>query len=110
MDSIVVNDFDTAFTCTETLRRLKLGRIKIIPLQGLANIRSVENPTIRESDGSASNFINYAEEFEPAVVYVFGDTLIARHEKAALSASRKGYRAVTTGGDLYEAGGGIECG
>jgi len=110
LDSIVVHDFDTAFTCTETLRRLKLGRIKIIPLQGLANIRSVENPTIRESDGSASNYISYAEEFEPAVVYVFGDTLIARHEKAALSASRKGYRAVTTGGDLYEAGGGIECG
>lgn len=110
LDSIVVQDFDTAFTCTETLRRLKLGRIKIIPLQGLANVRSVGTPKIRELDGSASNFIGYTKEFEPAVAYVFGDTLIARHEKAALSACRKGYRAVTTDGDLYEAGGGIECG
>ena len=110
LDSIVVQDFDTAFTCTETLRRLKLGRIKIIPLQGLANVRSVETPKIRELEGSASNFVGYAKEFEPAVTYVFGDTLIATHEKAALSACREGYRAVTTNGDLYEFGGGIECG
>ncbi|UCE96639.1 MAG: AAA family ATPase, partial [Candidatus Bathyarchaeota archaeon] len=34
LDAIVVRDFDTAFTCTETLRRLKLGRIKIIPVKG----------------------------------------------------------------------------
>ncbi|MFX0116862.1 MAG: hypothetical protein ACFFB3_20105, partial [Candidatus Hodarchaeota archaeon] len=25
LDSIVVQNFDTAFTCTETLKRLKLG-------------------------------------------------------------------------------------
>jgi len=110
LDSIVVQDFDTAFTCTETLRRLKLGRIKIIPLQGLANMKSIETSKVEELGGSASDFIRYTKEFEPAVVYVFGDTLIARHEKAALSACREGYRAVTTNGDLYEAGGGIECG
>jgi len=110
LDSIVVQDFDTAFTCTETLKRLKLGRIKIIPLQGLANMKSVEAPKVEELGGSASNFIRYTKEFEPAVVYVFGDTLIAGHEKAALSACREGYRAVTVNGDLYEAGGGIECG
>ena len=32
LDAFVVKDIDTAFTCTETLRRMKLGRIKIIPL------------------------------------------------------------------------------
>jgi chromosome segregation ATPase len=31
LDALVVKDFDSAFTCTETLRRMKLGRIKIIP-------------------------------------------------------------------------------
>ena len=33
LDALVVKDIDIAFTCTETLRRMKLGRIKIIPLQ-----------------------------------------------------------------------------
>ncbi len=34
LDALVVKDIDVAFTCTETLRRMKLGRVKIIPLQG----------------------------------------------------------------------------
>ena len=111
LDSIVVEDFDTAFTCTETLRRLKLGRIKIIPLQGVSNIKPVAaSPKIEEVGGVASAFVKYSEKYAPAVTFVFGDTFIARHDKAALAASREGYRAVTVNGDLYEPGGGIECG
>jgi chromosome segregation protein len=111
LDSIVVEDFDTAFTCTETLRRLKLGRIKIIPLQGLSNIKSVvAAPKIEEVGGAASAFVKYSERYSPAVTFVFGDTFITRHDKAALAASREGYRAATVNGDLYEPGGAIECG
>jgi len=110
LDSIVVQDFDTAFTCTETLRRLKLGRIKIIPLQGLPNIQPVTTPKIEEVGSIASAYVKYSERYGPAVVFVFGDTFIARHDKAAIAASREGYRAVTVNGDLYEPGGGIECG
>ncbi len=40
LDALVVKDIDIAFTCMETLRRMKLGRIKIIPLQGAINIKS----------------------------------------------------------------------
>ena len=112
LDSIVVQDFDAAFTCTETLRRLKLGRVKIIPLQGLPNnIKPVKaTPKIEEVGGAASAYVKYSEKYAPAVTFVFGDTFIARHDKAALAASRDGYRAVTVNGDLYEPGGGIECG
>jgi len=111
LDSIVVQDFDTAFTCTETLRRLKLGRIKIIPLQGLSNIKPITTtPKIEEVSGAASAFVKYSEQYARAVTFVFGDTFIARHDKAAFAASRDGYRAVTVNGDLYEPGGGIECG
>jgi len=111
LDSIVVRDFDTAFTCTETLRRLKLGRIKIIPLQRLSSIKPITaTPKIEEVGGAASAYVKYSEQYAPAVTFVFGDTFIARHDKAALAASREGYRAVTVNGDLYEPGGGIECG
>lgn len=111
LDSIVVEDFDTAFTCTETLRRLKLGRIKIIPLQSVSNTKHVTtSPKIEEVGGVTSAYVKYSEKYAPAVTFVFGDTFIARHDKAALTASREGYRAVTVNGDLYEPGGGIECG
>ena len=110
LDSIVVQDFDAAFTCTETLKRLKLGRIKIIPLEGLSAIKPVGSPKIDGITGAASTLVKYAKRYELAVIFVFGDTLVASDDKAALAASRGGYRAVTFGGDLYEAGGGMESG
>jgi chromosome segregation protein len=110
LDSIVVRDFNAAFVCAETLRNLKLGRIKIIPLQESSALKPASPPKIEGISGTASAFVKCAKEYEPAVTFVFGDTLTARDEKAALLASRKGYRAVTINGDLFEAGGGIESG
>lgn len=110
LDSIVVKDLETAYTCSETLRRLKLGRIKIIPLRELIDIKHIRQPRINGVGGSASQLVRYSKQYEPAVTFVFGDTLIAKDEKAALTACKEGYRTVTVNGDLYEAGGAIECG
>ncbi len=109
LNSIVVQDFDTAFACAETLKRLKLGRVKIIPLKELP-VKSVNPAKIRGVRGVASGFVKCGKRYEPAVVFVFGDTLIAGNNEAAFAASRDGYRAVTVNGDLYETGGGIESG
>jgi len=110
LDSIVVQDFNVAFTCTETLRRLKLGRIKIIPLRELLNMKPVRHPKIDGVSGAASELVRYSKRFEPAVTFVFGDTLIAKDDKAAFKACRGGYRTVTTNCDLYEAGGALQSG
>ncbi|KPV64294.1 MAG: Chromosome partition protein Smc [Candidatus Bathyarchaeota archaeon BA2] len=110
LDAVVVENFDTAFTCTETLKRLKLGRIKMIPLEELSTIKSINPPTIKGTRGPASAFVKCAKRHEPAVIFVFGDTLVTANEKTALAASRSGHRGVTVNGDLFEAGGGIESG
>jgi chromosome segregation protein len=110
LNSLVVRDVEVAFTCTETLKRLKLGRIKIIPLRELLSVKSIRSPRIEGVGGAASKFIRYQKKFEPAVTFVFGDTLIAKDDKAALLASRQGYRVVTVDGDLYEPGGALESG
>lgn len=109
LDALVVQDIDSAFTCAETLRRLKLGRIKIIPVKGLTR-KTLNAPQTRESEGLATAFVKCSREHEPAVEFVFGDTLITGNDKAALDVSRKGYRSVTVNGDVYEAGGGLESG
>jgi len=109
LDALVVKDFDAAFTCTETLKRLKLGRIKIIPVKGLAK-KALNHPGMRNVEGLATAFVKCAREYEPAVDFVFGDTLVTRNDKAALTISKKGYRSVTVDGDIYEAGGGLESG
>jgi len=110
LDSIIVEDSNAAFACAETLRRLKLGRIKIIPLRELLNLKSVHQPKIDGVSGAASTLVRYSKRFEPAVTFVFGDTIVAKDDKAAFKACREGYRTVTVNGDLYEAGGAIHSG
>ena len=109
LDALVVKDVDSAFMCTETLRRMKLGRIKIIPLQGTSNPRSLKMPA-REGVSGASVFIKYERNHESAVNYIFGDTLVVSDDKIAFALSSEGYRVVTVNGDLYEAGGAFESG
>jgi chromosome segregation protein len=110
LDALVVKDVDSAFMCTETLRRMKLGRIKIIPLQGASNPKSLKMPEKEGVNGAASVFVKYDRTHEPAVNYVFGDTLIVSDDKTAFALSNEGYRAVTVNGDLYDAGGAFESG
>jgi chromosome segregation protein len=110
LDALVVKDFDSAFTCTETLRKMKLGRVKIILTEGVLNPKSLEIPEKRGVDGAASFFVKCAKRYEPAVHFVFGDTLVVSNDKTALVISNEGYRAVTVNGDLYEAGGALESG
>ncbi len=109
LDAIVVKDFDAAFTCTETLRKMKLGRVKIIPLEGTST-KSSKIPDKEGVDGIAPGFMKYEKHFEPAVHFVFGDTLIVSADKVAFTLSNEGFRAVTINGDLYETGGAFESG
>ncbi len=110
LDSVVVRDFDAAFACTETLKRMKLGRAKIIPIRELSDVRSVRPPKAGGVRKVASALVKCAKQHTPAVAFVFGDTVITEDDKTAFTISRGGYRAVTTDGDLYEAGGGLESG
>jgi len=110
LDAMVVQNFDAAFMCAETLKRMKLGRIKIIPLEEMSTISSISIPAIRGINGTASNFVRCSKKFDPAVRFVFGDTLVTKDDKTAFAASRNGHRTVTINGDLYEAQGGFESG
>jgi chromosome segregation protein len=110
LDALVVKDFDSAFTCTETLRRMKLGRIKVIPLEGAATGKPMKIPEKEGISGAAKFFVKYEKNYEPAIHFVFGDTLIVSDDKMAFTLSGQGYRAVTVNGDLYEVGGASESG
>jgi chromosome segregation protein len=110
LNALVVKDIDAAFMCTQTLKKMKLGRIKIIPLQGAANLNSPKVPRRQGVSGVASDFVKCAQTYEPAVNYVFGDTLVMSNDKTAFALSSEGYRTVTVNGNLYEAGGGFESG
>ncbi|MCD6465868.1 chromosome segregation protein SMC, partial [Candidatus Bathyarchaeota archaeon] len=110
LDALVVEDLHAAFTCVETLKKMKLGRIKIIPLNSLSSVNSINVPKVNGILGKASSFVKCEKRYERAVDFVFGDTLLALTDDDALTASKDGFRVVTVDGDLYEAGGGVESG
>ncbi|HYB92713.1 MAG TPA: chromosome segregation protein SMC, partial [archaeon] len=110
LQSIVVADVSTALRCVESLKRTKLGRIKLIPLREVSSTRTVRPPKIDGVIDTAASIIRCDPEVKPAVNFVFGDTVITEGDKSAFEAMKKGYRACTLEGDLYEPGGGMESG
>ncbi len=104
LDALVVKDVEAAFMCAETLRRMKLGRIKIIPLQGAISRKTKPAPIREGVVGQLSGFIKYDKKFDFAVDYVFGDTIVVSNDKTGFALSNNGYRSVTVSGDLYESG------
>jgi len=110
-ESIIVRDIATAFTCVEQLKKHKLSRIKIIPLDLVANTQPInEIPDIEGVLGRVIDCIKYDAEVGPAANYVLGDTILAESQRAAYNSALEGFRSVVLNGDLYEAGGILEGG
>ena len=110
LKAIVVKDLETAVSCIEVLKRTKIGRAKLIPLKGLATPQKRNRPNLQDIIGPIGEQVEYEPQFQPAVDYVFGDTVLARNQKSAFLASLQGVRAVAPSGDLFEPGGGMESG
>jgi len=110
-ESIIVRDIATAFTCVEQLKKHKLSRIKIIPLDLVANTQPIkEIPDIEGVLGRVIDCIKYDALVGPAANYVLGDTILAESQRAAYNSALEGFRSVVLNGDLYEAGGVLEGG
>ncbi len=110
MRAIVVKDLEVAARCIESLKRTRLGRIKLIPLKNLGASSTLELPRTKGVLGLASSFVKTNERFSAVAQYLLGDTLIVESEDVALRLSKQGFRCVTITGDVFEAGGGLESG
>jgi len=111
MKALVVKNLEVAIKCIESLKRTKLGRVKMVPLDDLElpddELNADQAPGII---GPLSKVIRSDRSIAPAVQFVFGDTILATTQRAAFLTAAKGQRCVVTSGDLYEPGGGLESG
>jgi chromosome segregation protein len=111
LDSLVVKDMATAIACMEYLKRFKLGKLKIIPIEEIIPPSTQPaTPIMRGVLGKVKDHIKFDETLEQVVRYVFGDTMITDSPKTAYLTSIKGYRAVTMTGDLCEPSGFLRSG
>lgn len=110
LQSIVVANLETALKCIESLKRTKLGRIKLIPLREISSTKTIKPPSISGAIDTAVSLIKCDPMVKPAVNFIFGDTIVVKDAESALEGIKRGYRVVTVDGDLYEPGGGMESG
>ena len=110
LKAIIVEDVNTVLKCVESLRKMRIGMIKLIPLKAVKEITSISPPKIEGVINSASNLINCNKKYKAAINFIFGDTIVTSKEQYAFIISRAGYRTVDLKGNLYETGGGIISG
>lgn len=110
LQALIVDDIDVVRICAETLKRAKIGRVKLLPLSNLKNVKSIKNPGLPGILGPATSFVACSARYQPAVNFVLGDTLIASDEKSALTASERGFRVVTVEGEVFQPGLRLEVG
>jgi len=111
LDSLVVKDIAAAVDCIETLKRQRLSRIKIIPLDIVTGSQPAnESPKVEGVISRAVDCVECDPSLEATVNFVLGDTVVTENQRGAYLASLEGFRAVVLTGDLYEPGGALEGG
>ncbi|MGC8993616.1 MAG: chromosome segregation SMC family protein [Candidatus Aenigmatarchaeota archaeon] len=109
---IVVENEDVAINCINFLKREKIGRATFLPLNKIKPQEFKEKDLLDKDGviGLASKLISYDRKFEPAIEFVFGNTLIVDSLQTAKEIGIGKVRMVTLDGDLVERSGAITGG
>lgn len=104
LKAAVVKDLRSMLGLIEVAKRLKIGKLRIIPLAEVSESRRAPPPRVDGSLGSLAEFIAADEQLTGLVNFIFGDTVLAASARASYMVASQGFRAVTLSGDLFEAG------
>ncbi len=102
LKAIVVNDFATLLGLVEFAQQKKLPKIRIIPLDAIPNSR-ITVPQEQGVVGVLSDYIKCENRQNALKNFIFGNILLVDSKESAYNLSEKGYRAVTTDGQFFEA-------
>jgi chromosome segregation protein len=103
--SMIVDDMNGLLQLAGLSKRLRSSRIRILPVSELRSAPAIRVPYGEGVLGRLSDFVDCDRAVEPAVEFVFGNTILCATAKAGYPMSRRGLRCVTLQGDLFEAGG-----
>lgn len=101
-DALVVADVRAMLRAAEAAKRLKVKKIKFVPLSEVTEVEAVKPPSQEGILGSLADYVDCDSGFRGLVDLVFGDTVLAESAKYAYLASQRGLRAVTLQGYLFE--------
>ncbi|HYB03232.1 MAG TPA: hypothetical protein VED17_02135, partial [Nitrososphaerales archaeon] len=102
LNAVVVRDLPALLRVTEIVRKLRIGRLTAIPLREVGKIRAQEKPQLPGLVAYVSHVVEADPELLAIVEFVFGDSVIVDSSKSAFAVARRGFRAVTLQGDIFE--------
>lgn len=113
LNSIVVDNDETAEKCLEILKRDKAGRLTFLPLNKMAQGRPRGKAIMVRGNpdciGYFSELVKVPQGMESIIWYIFQDTLLMKDVRSARM-NMGGVRLVTMEGDIFETSGAITGG
>ncbi len=113
INSIVVDNDETAVNCINYLKKQKLGLATFLPLNKLKKVDSSSVKKFLDFQGViglASDLIVSDKKFEKVFSYIFGDTIVVKDLNVARRIGVGNARMVTLDGDLTEKSGAMHGG
>ncbi len=101
-DALIVTDVRAMIKAAEAAKRLRVKKIKLIPLSEVDEVEGVKPPLQAGLLGALADYVDCDSEFRGLVNLIIGDTVLAESSKEAYLASQQGLRAVTLQGYLFE--------
>ncbi len=101
LKALLMNDLRSLLKVAEVVRRLKLGRIILVPVSEVRNSMAASPPRVEGVLGPLADFVSAPKKLAGVVNFIFGDTILVNSPKAAYEVASSGLRSVTTSGDLF---------
>jgi chromosome segregation protein len=102
---VVTRTEDDAARLVELLKKSKTGRASFLPLDALKQGSSPGYPKQKGVIGLAKDLISFDKQYDPAIDFVFGRTLVVENLHIARSLKHTEMRRVTLEGDIVEPAG-----
>ena len=102
--AIVVKDFATLLGIAEVAKDKKLPKLKIIPLDAIPKFKLTlpKEPGVL---GILSDHIKSDSAYSALKTFLFGNIVLTETRESAYNVSQSGFKAVTIGGEFFEAKG-----
>jgi chromosome segregation protein len=101
-DALVVADIKAMLRVAEVAKKLKVKRLKLIPLAEVSETETVKPPMLEGIVGALAEYVDCDANFRGLVNFILGDVVLAETPRYAYLASQRGLRAVTLQGLLFE--------
>ncbi len=102
LNAVIVRDVPALLKVGEAAKRLKISRLTTVPLSEIGDIPVGLKPNIPGARFYLTDVITCDQPLRNLVNFVFGDSVIVDSAKGAFLLARRGFRAVTMAGDVFE--------